>query len=91
MTKVAVLLIIETDDARLSPERLDEAMTDATATRALRRAVLAHIPRRVTRVVAVMPEEHARLLMMLHEAVGTDLGAEPFQRPTPDYEPPDGR
>ena len=79
---------IETDDPRCSPDVMNGAVTTAETAAALRRLVLQHLPSDVTRLVAVMPVEHARLLMMLHEATGKDLGADIFKRPPQDYVPP---
>ena len=75
-----VMLQGETDDPRLSPPAV-ALLASRGAFAAVRAAVLDLVPRDVTRVIAILPVEHARLLMMLHEAVGEDLGAEPFIRP----------
>ena len=53
----------------------------AGAFAAIRHAVLSRLPKDVERLVAVLPVEHMRALMLLHEAVGDELGAEPFGRP----------
>jgi uncharacterized protein (DUF2336 family) len=87
-TKVAVLVILDTDDRRLTPEAIDSAMATAGGVHRLRKAVLDRFARDMTRLVAVMPEEHARMLMLLHEAVGEDLGGDGFVRPPKDFVPP---
>jgi hypothetical protein len=87
------MLVIETDDPQLSEAKL-AAMDSASRVAAIRHAVLQHLPQDVKRVVALFPVEHARMLMMLHEAVGKEiadeLGVEKplFQRPPADYVPP---
>jgi hypothetical protein len=88
--KLIVMVQIETDDPRLAPS----ADMVATAERAkeVRQAVIDNLPR-LTRLIAVLPEEHARLLMMLHEAHGKELAKHTgtsgaFVRPPADYKPP---
>ena len=63
---LVVMLQIETNDDRLSPERI--SVETAAETAALRVAVLANL-RRVTRVIAAMPVEHAKAMMLLAEAL----------------------
>jgi hypothetical protein len=54
----------------------------------LRVAVLANF-KRITRVIAVLPVEHAKALMVLHEALGEQLmGERMSDRPPADYIPP---
>jgi hypothetical protein len=86
----AVLLQVTTNDPRLTEAKLNAAMENgrAGAFAAIRHAVLSRLPKDVERLVAVLPIEHMRALMLLHEAVGDELGAEPFGRPPPDYVPP---
>lgn len=91
----AVMLIVKTNDARLTEEALIEALgsNEAAAFAKVRRTVLQHLPRDVERLVAVFPVEHARALMQLHEAFGEKIAAELgedsiFARPPPDYVPP---
>jgi hypothetical protein len=99
-----VMLQITTDDPRLSETRLIEALHSGKAEgfAAARTAVMQRLPEDVTRLIAVMPVEQARLLMMLHESVGSDIAGylrkagfeveDPeFRRPPPDYIPPGGR
>jgi hypothetical protein len=57
---LAVMMIIETDDARLFPENSN--VNSVSRTRGLRNAVLEHLPRAVKRVVTVMDEEVAVLI-----------------------------
>jgi hypothetical protein len=94
-----VMLQVKTTDPRLTPKAIDEAMTSAGGVSRLRRAILQHLPKDVSRVIAAMPVEHARLLMILHEAVGDDIATHlreigrivaenAFVRPPPDYVPP---
>jgi hypothetical protein len=91
MTKFIAMVQIETDDPRLTIEGIVAGVRTATETAATRQAIMDQLPHRVTRVVAYMPEEHARLLMMLHEAVGKDLGKRGFVRPPAGYVPPKDR
>lgn len=96
MTKqiIAVLVQIETDDPRLDPS--SDMVATAERTALVRQAVIDNLPN-LTRLIAVMPIEHSRLLMMLHEAhvediakrLGTTGGA--FVRPPRDYVPPADR
>ena len=97
-----VMLQVETHDARLSEAVLTEALSSGNAGEfaKVRFAVLQHLPKDVTRLVAVFPVEHARLLMMLHETHGEQIaeflrehgiakeGEGGFVRPPPDYVPP---
>jgi hypothetical protein len=91
-----VLLQVETHDARLSEQALVEALDSGMAGEfaKIRHAILQHLPKDVTRLIAVFPVEHARALMMLHEAHGEALrergqeGEGGFVRPPPDYVPP---
>lgn len=70
---VCALVQIETNDPRLAPSAI--SVDTAAKTRRLRAAVMQHMPRDVTRLIAVMPAEHAQMLMMLHELVGDDIAA----------------
>jgi hypothetical protein len=85
---VVVMVQVETDDPRLTPAGLVASVGSARGTQAMRDIVLSHLPGAVTRLIAVMPEHQARMLMMLHEAVGARLGDGPFVRPPPGYVPP---
>jgi hypothetical protein len=86
----AVLLQVTTNDPRLTEEKLASALesTSPGAFAAIRHAVLSRLPKDVERLIAVLPIEHMRALMLLHEAVGDTLGADPFVRPPPGYVPP---
>lgn len=83
---IVVMLEIQTNDDRLDPDNIN--VDTATATAALRVAVLANL-KQVTRVIAVLPVEHAKAMMMLHEAAGEMLmGERMAERPPADYIPP---
>jgi hypothetical protein len=83
---VVVMIQIETNDPRLDPENI--SVDTAAATAALRVAVLANL-KRLTRVIAVLPVEHAQAMMQLHEAAGEMLlGERVAERPPSDYVPP---
>jgi hypothetical protein len=86
----AVLLQITTRDPRLTEAKINAALASGTAggIAAIRHAVLSRLPRDVERLVAIMPIDQSQALMLLHEAVGEQLGADPFGRPPPDYVPP---
>jgi hypothetical protein len=97
-----VMLQLRTNDPRLTAEAINEALGsgNASAFAMMRRAVLQHLPKDVTRMIAVFPVEHARMLMMLHEIHGEQIAAQLreggiaanadgiFVRPPPDYVPP---
>jgi hypothetical protein len=97
-----VMLQIKTTDPRLSGDAIAAAMrSGAPGEFARMRRVLMHaLPRDVERVIALLPVEHAKMLMMLHEAYGEDIarflreqGIAPnadgsFVRPPPGYVPP---
>lgn len=97
-----VMLQIRTTDPRLSAEALTEALDSGEARHFafVRRAMLQRLPKDVARLVAVFPVEHAKLLMLLHEAMGDDIAAHlrahgietsatgVAVRPPPDYVPP---
>jgi hypothetical protein len=97
-----VMLQVTTSDARLSEQAVAESLGTgkASAFAKLRHAVLQHVPRDVSRVIALMPVEHAKLLMQLHEAFGDEIVAHlkaagikadedgTILRPPADYVPP---
>jgi hypothetical protein len=94
-----LLLQVETSDPRLTIEAIDDAAQTAAGMAALRRAILQHLPKDATRLIAVMPVNQARLLTMLHEAygeaivdglraAGIDMASPNFVRPPADYVPP---
>jgi hypothetical protein len=82
---------IETLDPRLTHQVLSSSKRTAEFFVEQRQAIIDQLPARIERVIAIMPTEHARLLMMLHEAVGKDLGAPGFSRPPQDYTAPPDR
>jgi hypothetical protein len=91
--EIAVMVVIETDDPRLTPEAVVEAMTTASGVAGIRRVVLGHLPDDVTRVLAVMDQEQAELLMMMSEGVGRTVAQALGLRhqvihPPADYIPP---
>jgi hypothetical protein len=91
-TKFIAIVQIETDDPGLTIERIAAGVRTALGTRSIRQAILEQLPHRATRVVAYLPEKQARLLMMLHESLGNEIGAPDFVRPPADYvAPKDGR
>lgn len=91
----AVLLIVKTNDARLTEEALSNALGSKEASQfaRVRQAILKQLPKHVERLVAVFPVEHAKMLVNLHEVYGEtiaeQLGQEsPFAYPPADYVPP---
>lgn len=80
---ICVMMVIQTDDPRL----MDMDVSTAAKTGALRKAVIDHLP--TARVVAVMPEEQARIMMMGHEIAASAAGmTHTIHRPPGDYVPP---
>jgi hypothetical protein len=87
--RFAVMLVVETDDRALSEDAIVTALRTAAGTARMRHNVLKSLPGSVQRLVAVFPEDHAQMLMMVHTAIGEDLtGEEQYERPPPDYVPP---
>jgi hypothetical protein len=99
----AVMLQVTTTDPRLSEQALRDMLAAGTASgfAKLRHVILQHLPKDVSRVIALFPLDHAKLLMMLHESVGDDLSkylreqgviteddGTIFVRPPADYVPP---
>jgi hypothetical protein len=83
---VVAMIEIQTNDPRLDPDNITVDTVRDTAK--LRVAVLANL-KRLTRVIAVLPVEHAKAMMLLHEAAGEMLLGEQFaDRPPADYVPP---
>lgn len=72
---LCVMVQLETDDPHMSPKALERALEDADATVEMRRTILAHMPQDITRLIAIFPVEHARLLMMVHEIYGASIVA----------------
>lgn len=83
MPSIAVICLIETDDPRIDPEKMRSAGDVAR----MRKAVIENLPR-LTRIVAVMPEELARLMMDAHNSVAEELGITSIHRPPAGYVPP---
>jgi hypothetical protein len=92
--RLAVMLVLDTADPRLSYKAIEEAMQTPGGVDKLRRVILQHLPKDVARVAAAFPVEHAKLLMDLHLAFGEDIRKElgvrgqGFVRPPPGYVPP---
>jgi hypothetical protein len=82
---VAVMLIVRTSDAAMFPENLD--LSTVRSTKALRRAVIANLPK-VSRVVSVMDEETARVMCAAHAYAADVSGFTQIRRPPPDYRGP---
>jgi hypothetical protein len=76
---IAALVIIDMD-----PETIDVSSAGSTA--ALRKAVLDNLCN-TTRLVAVMTEDEARLMLAAHDAGLRAIGGE-IHRPPADYVPP---
>jgi hypothetical protein len=86
--RVVVVLELEgISDPRLSEEALESASESPAAVARVRAAVLAALPKRVSRVVAVMPVETAQLMMSGFDAAMSSVGRAP-KMPHPDYVPP---
>ncbi|HEY2617013.1 MAG TPA: hypothetical protein VGI78_06720, partial [Acetobacteraceae bacterium] len=75
--RFCVMLELDTSDPRLTEEAIVTAMASNTArdVARLRRAVTQHLARDVSRVIAIYPVEHAKMLMQLHDAVGEEIQA----------------
>jgi hypothetical protein len=86
MTKrsLAVIVLIETEDSRLFPEHVNVSTPRQTAQ--LRKAVLDNLSN-VTRIVAVMSEDNARLMCAAHDAGMRAIG-ELVPYPPKSYVPP---
>jgi hypothetical protein len=84
--QVCAIVQIESDDPRLDPDAL-EVDTPAKAA-ALRRAVLKSLPRKVTRVIAVLPVDFAKLMLHAHEQAAEIAGLATVLRPPAGYVPP---
>lgn len=83
-----VMLQIETGDPRLTEDALAVAMETPHSVAVVRRAILQHLPKDVTRLVAIMPIAEAQQIMTLHEAVSRLEPEGGFGRPPADYVPP---
>jgi hypothetical protein len=86
MTKrsIAVLVLIETDDKRLFPEKIDLSTIAGTAR--LRQAVIDNLPK-MTRVVMVTSEATARMMAEAH-AMAAGMGLGEIEMPPANYIPP---
>lgn len=85
---IIVMVELETDDPRLLADSIDVSTVQAVTR--LRQAVVDALPG-MSRLVAVMPVETARLMMAAHEHAVTVSGADAFVRPPAAYVPPRGR
>lgn len=84
MPSIAVICLIETDDPRIDPEKMRSAGDVAR----MRKAVIENLPK-LTRIVAVMPEELARLMVSAHDIAMSLSGADSLiHRPPAGYVPP---
>lgn len=88
MSRFCVMLEIDTKNPRLRDIEGALSVGTSRAFADMRAAIMAVLPRDVRRLVAVFPVEQARLLMMLHDAVGDQIGAPEPGRPPADYVPP---
>jgi hypothetical protein len=80
---ICVMMVIQTDDPRLS----DMDVSSAAKTAALRKAVIDNLA--TARVIAVMSEEASRLMMMGHDIAANAAGyGGTIHRPPRDYVPP---
>ena len=87
---VVMVQIDGVTDHRLQPETLDKIGTDPILAAAVREAVSAHLSTHLTRDIAVIPTELARVIMSAADESGTALGHAPV-RPHPGYVPPADR
>jgi hypothetical protein len=83
MPSFAVTVLIETDDPRIDPGKLQTVSGVA----AMRRAIIENLPK-LTRVVAVQPEEEARLMFAAHDMACRESGLLGITRPPADFVPP---
>lgn len=92
MTKhrVAVMLEIATSDPRLAPDAIDQGMTTVQGVARIRQAIVKSLPKAIERVVAVLPVEHAKALMLLHEVLGEDIAKQLAIDEKLTVYPPDG-
>ena len=81
---LAVIVLVETDDPALQASNID--VRTVTGVSKLRRAVVKALPK-LTRVVAVMDEEQARIMMMAHDRAVRESGASALWPPS-SYVPP---
>lgn len=81
--RIAIIVVLETDDRDLQPENIDVSTVKAVA--ALRRAVIRNLPK-LSRVVAVMSEDHAKMMCQTHSEIMAGIRSDCF--PPVDYVPP---
>lgn len=86
--RIGVMLILDTDDPRLSQLTLSNTQPDARDVSRARAAVLQRIPKDVERVVAILPIGEMQFLLNMREQLGIEAGAEPYVRPPPGYVKP---
>jgi hypothetical protein len=94
--RIAVILEVETDDPLFDSETFNDSKHNETpeGTALLREATVRACvaPGGIKRVVAVTGPELMKALLRTHELAADIAGlGGMFSRPTPDYEPPDGR
>ena len=87
---VVMVQIDGVTDSRLQQETLDKIGTDPILAAAVREAAVAHLATHLTRVIAVIPTELAKVIMFAADEAGTALGHAPV-RPHPGYVPPADR
>lgn len=91
--KICAMIEIETDDPRIVSLHMRDLTATVERATAVRAAFIEQLPDKITRLIALFPMEHARLLMQLHQAVGEDIAEAtgikaPFVMPPAGYEPP---
>lgn len=87
-TTFIAMVQIETDDPRLTIDRLTTGVRTAEAAAEIRQAILEQIPGKITRLIAFMPEAQAKALMALHEIMLAEMKAPGFRRPPANYVAP---
>lgn len=87
---VAMVLLEEVTDPRLDPRHLNAMALDPSRPAVIREAILEALPK-LTRVIAIMPPEHAQFMMQLADHVASEVTGEQPIRPHPDYKPPRDR
>jgi hypothetical protein len=88
MTRFCVLLEVQTNDPRLTMERVQSANKSAKAISAVRAALLDVLPSDVERVVAIMDVREAKAAMRVWGQVKSEMGLDEFAKPPGDYVPP---
>lgn len=94
--RIAVILEVETDDPLFDTDRFNDSDHNATpeGTALLREHTVAAClkPGGIKRVVAVTGPELMKALLRTHELAADITGmGDMFNRPKPEYDPPDGR